>query len=179
MAPATATPPARDEMFEIRDARVIFKNFSGREEQFNKEGDRNFSLVLTKEDADMLAARGFNVKSRPPREEGDDPLYYLKINVKFDTKGRPPRVVMVNTKNKVGLDSGTATLLDMGRITHADVRFRAWNYDPGKYSAYLVTGFFNMEEDELEDRYSDLPEQGISSSGSARPSNVSFNEFDD
>ena len=42
---------------EINDARIIWKNFSGRGDRFNREGDRNFDLVIpTQEDCEMLQA---------------------------------------------------------------------------------------------------------------------------
>lgn len=167
-----ADQPSRDENIEIKDARVIFKNFEGKEDKYNTKGNRNFCIVLSQSEADQLSAAGWNVKTRPPREPGDDPLYYLKINLKFETLGRPPRVVMVNSRNKVRLDADSAILLDMGRVVTADVRFRPYQYDPGKYSAYLVTGFFVMEEDTLEERYSDLPEQGMVASGRTQDAGV-------
>lgn len=148
----------------IKDAQIVFRNFSGREDKYNRAGARNFCLVLTPEEAEELRSQGWNVKTRPPRDEHDDDFHYLKINVQFATRGRPPRVVMVTAKNKTRLDEDTVDLLDSAEIKFVDVRFRPYEYEDGKYSAYLVTMFANIVEDELEERYSDIPEQGMSTS---------------
>lgn len=34
-------------VLQINDARIIFKNFKGEGSKFNKEGDRNFALLIT------------------------------------------------------------------------------------------------------------------------------------
>lgn len=36
----------------MENARLIFRNFEGREEQYNRKGDRNFGLVI--EDAEVV-----------------------------------------------------------------------------------------------------------------------------
>ena len=66
---------------EINDARIIWKNFTGRGDRFNREGDRNFHLVIpTQEDCNLLLSDknkygdSWNVKIKPPREEGDVPF---------------------------------------------------------------------------------------------------------
>ena len=158
----------------IQDARVVFKNFRGLEDKYNRKGARNFSVVLDDEQADRLKRQGFNVRSRDGREEGDPQFHTLKINVQFATRGRPPRVVMVSSRNKTPIDEGLIDILDDAEITTVDVRFRPYEYEDGKFSAYLVTLFANIIEDELETRYEDIPYQG-----QTRGSAVSFESFDE
>ena len=65
-------------ILQIDDARIIFRNFSGEPSKFNRAGDRNFAVVIPEQDiADALINDGWNVKIKPPREEGDTPFMYL------------------------------------------------------------------------------------------------------
>ena len=63
------------DILQINNARIVYKNFSGKPSAFNREGDRNFSLVIPNiEIADALKDKGWNIKIKPPREEGDEPF---------------------------------------------------------------------------------------------------------
>ena len=71
------------EILQIDGARIIFRNFSGAATQYNREGERNFSLVIEDENvANALIEEGWNVKIKAPREEGDIPFMHLPIKVK-------------------------------------------------------------------------------------------------
>lgn len=150
----------KNDTIEILGARTIFRNFMGKGDDYNREGARNFGVVLSKEQAEELSAIGWNVKQRPPREENEDPLYYLKMNLQFQTRGTPPRVVMVGSKSKTPLSEATIDTLDHMVVKTVDVRFRAYEYSPGKFSAYVVTLFAVIEEDDIEMRYADIPTAG-------------------
>ena len=68
----------------IENAKIIFRNFSGEQSQYNRAGDRNFCVVLTDMNlVEQLKADGWNVKERPPREEGDEPFCYMQVKVAF------------------------------------------------------------------------------------------------
>ena len=72
-------------ILQINGARIIFKNFEGRGDRFNREGDRNFAMIIPhEEDANTLQEAGWNVKIKPPREDGDEPFMYLPVKVKFN-----------------------------------------------------------------------------------------------
>ena len=50
-------------ILQIDDATIIFKNFEGRGDKFNREGDRNFSLLIDNpKTADAMVKEGWNVR---------------------------------------------------------------------------------------------------------------------
>ena len=48
--------------FMVEDARLIFKNFKGKEGPYNKEGDMNFAVVLDEKTAEQMLKDGWNVR---------------------------------------------------------------------------------------------------------------------
>ena len=138
----------------IEGARIIFRNFKGEATQFNRAGDRNFCVVLDKETADNLAADGWNVKVRPPREEGDDELIYLKVKVSFGNY--PPVIKMVTSKGATALDEETVMMLDTAAIENVDLIISPYEYEVnGKHgiSAYLKKMYVTIQEDDLDKKY--------------------------
>ena len=148
-------PEQKDITFQIDDAHIRFRNFSGAKTKFNPEGNRNFCVDIPLDAVEPLVADGWNVKYLDPREEGDEPMPYMQIKVKFDFK--PPRVVLVKSNGQVNLTEDMVSILDFADLRKIDIIVRGFWYDVnGKqgYSAYLKTMFATIEEDELERRYS-------------------------
>ncbi len=44
--------------FMVEDARLIFRNFAGKEGQYNREGDRNFAVILPDDVAEQMEKDG-------------------------------------------------------------------------------------------------------------------------
>ena len=102
---------APNDILQINDARIIYRNFSGAPSKFNREGDRDFSVVIPEQDmADALMERGWNVKIKPPRDEDDAPLMYLKVKVKFTEFG--PNVYLDTNGKRNKLDEETIGMID-------------------------------------------------------------------
>ena len=102
---------APNDILQINDARIIYRNFSGAPSKFNREGDRDFSVVIPEQDmADALMERGWNVKIKPPRDEDDAPLMYLKVKVKFTEFG--PNVYLDTKGKRNKLDEETIGMID-------------------------------------------------------------------
>lgn len=146
-------------ILQIDDARIIYRNFSGVGGKFNREGDRNFAVVIPdQETADALIAEGWNVKIKPPREDGDSPFMYLPVKVKFNERG--PACYLVTGTRMNRLDEHTVSCLDDVDISSVDMDVRPydWNVN-GKdgRTAYLqsikvtqqIDRFAAEQEDEL------------------------------
>lgn len=115
-------------ILQIDDARIIYRNFSGEGSKFNREGDRNFSLIIPDQElADKLVAQGWNVKIREPREEGDDPFIHLPVKVKFNDRG--PNVYLQSGGRRVKLDEESISCLDNVDIVNVDMDIRPYDWE--------------------------------------------------
>ena len=151
----------------LENCRVIFRNFSGAAGKYNREGDRSFCAVLDEEQARRISADGWNVRTLPPREEGDEPLYYLPVKVKYKCvpnltieetykRGINPGLFIVTRRRKTLLDEQTVGQLDHADIRTADLIIRPYNWEVnGKtgVSAYIKTMYVTIDEDEFADKY--------------------------
>ena len=145
---------------QIDDARIIYRNFAGAPSKFNREGDRNFAVGIEDQDiAEALTEKGWNVKIKPPREEGDEPFMFLPVKVKFNDRG--PKVYLQNSlggRNRVTLDEDTVGILDNVDITNVDLDIRPYDWDvQGKTgrTAYLQSICVTQEVDRFLDRYAE------------------------
>ena len=143
--------------FIVEDGELMggpYRNFSGREGMYNREGDRSFCLILDPVTADTLAADGWRVKIREGREEGDQPTAYISIKVKYGN--RSPNVVMITSEGRTHLDESNVEILDWADIQKVDVMCRAYHWehngDTG-ISAYLKSLYVTIDEDPLERKY--------------------------
>ena len=145
----------------MENVRIVFRNFKGKEGMYNREGDRNFAVLLDERTAKAMAEDGWNVKHLKAREEGDEEQAYLQVSVNF--KGRPPRIVMITSRGRTDLGEDECELLDWADIRQVDLIVRPYDWSVnGKTGtkAYLKSLFVTIEEDELELKYAsmdDLP----------------------
>lgn len=140
--------------FMIEDARLVFRNFSGKEGQYNREGDRNFSVILDQNVAEQMLKDGWNVKYLDSREEGEPDTPYIQVSVNF--KNRPPRIVMITSTARTNLTEESVAALDWAEIRIADLIARGYDWvvgDKAGTKAYLQSLFVTIEEDALERKY--------------------------
>lgn len=147
----------RDDAILVDGARITYKNFRGVGGPFNREGDRNFALIIPNmETADALRERGYNVKIKESREEGGEPFIYLPVKVKYGEKdGRKwgPTARLITGDNVNELDDETIGILDNIKIRNVDLDIIPydWNLATGKSgrSAYLSLIEVTQEVDRL------------------------------
>lgn len=115
-------------ILQIDDARIVYRNFSGVGSKFNREGDRNFAVVIPDEDLAMrLKDEGWNIKIKDPRDEGDSPFMYLPVKIKFNDRG--PIFHLRTGKNQIKLDEESISCLDRIDILCVDLDIRPFDWD--------------------------------------------------
>ena len=116
------------DILQIDEARIVYRNLSGRGDKYNREGDRNFAVLIPNEDiARELLDRGWNVKIKPPREEGDEPFIFLPVKVKFNDRG--PNVYLRTGRIQNRLDEESVSCLDNIDIVSVDLDIRPFDWD--------------------------------------------------
>ena len=144
-------------ILQIDEARIIYRNFSGAPSKFNREGDRNFAVVINDEEIkDALIEEGWNVKIKAPREEGDEPFMYLPVKVKFNERG--PKVYLKSGKATNRLDEESIDCLDHVDIVSVDMDIRPYDWEvQGKTgrTAYLQSIWVTQEVDRFADRFAE------------------------
>lgn len=116
------------DILQIDDARIVYRNFSGTGSKFNREGDRNFAVVIPDQDVvDELVNRGWNVKIKPPRDEDDTPFMFLPVKIKFNERG--PKVYLQSGDKMVELDEESIDCLDDVDILSVDLDIRPYDWE--------------------------------------------------
>lgn len=143
------------------DARIVFRNFEGNEGRYNRAGDRNFALVIDNpEVCDILTDEGWNVKIRPPREDGDDPFCYLPVSVSYRYERLAPKVWTHTRRANNLLTEETVGNLDYAELAVVDliINPRHWIDDAtgeDKIKAYLMEMHATLVEDYFADKYAE------------------------
>lgn len=149
----------KGEVFSIENAKIVFRNFSGKEGRFNPAGRRNFSVLLAPDFAQQLLAQGWNVKFLNPREDGDIPQAHLSVRVAYNAY--PPKIILITSRGKTVLNEEDVNILDWAEIANADLIIRPYTWEvQGKQgiSAYLKAAYITIVEDEFERKYADCPD---------------------
>ena len=147
----------------IENAKIGFRNFEGREGLYNKQGDREFAVYLSEEDAIALEKEGWNIKwpkIRPDdNDEEDTRSPFLKVSVGFDFC---PATIYTVTNSANGEQNITllrpeeAGMLDWAEIENVDLVIRPYEWTvSGKtgIKAYLKAGYFTLITDDFAKKY--------------------------
>ena len=147
----------KDDSFQVDDAKITFRNFAGAPSQYNREGDRNFVLVIPDEDiAEQLTERGYNVKVKPPRDEEDTKFIYLPIKLKFNTRG--PRIYLRTGNAHAIINEDIAIMLDDIDIQSVSMDVRPYDWELGNKTgraAYLSAMEVTQNIDRFAARYAE------------------------
>lgn len=143
----------------LEDVDIIFRNFAGKEGQYNRAGDRNFAVKLDPDVAIRMEADGWNIKSLKARDEDEMAQAYLPVSVSY--KNRPPKVVMITSRGRNPISEDMIEMLDWVDIKTVDLIVNPYEWVVnGKtgVKAYLQTLFITIDEDPLELKYNSLPD---------------------
>ena len=174
--PARNEGSRNDGTLIMEDARIVFRNFAGAEGMYNREGDRNFCVLLEDDLAADMLKDGWNIKRLKPREGEEQGTAYIQVSVGF--KGRPPRMVMITSRGRVELGEEECILLDWADIDKVDLIIRPYHWNVNGRTgvkAYLKSIFVVIHEDYLELKYADVP---VAELESAKPIQIEANQID-
>ena len=127
---------AYNDVLEIDDCQIMFRNFKGEETQFNRKGDRNFAVILDEEGYNYLKDSKWNVK----------------VKVKLEGY-RPPIVYIQSMGNTTVLDNENIGMLDEIGIKNVKLDVRSYDWEVNNKSgraAYLKSIFVVKDTDRFE-----------------------------
>lgn len=149
----------------LEDVRILFRNFSGEEGQYNRKGDRNFAVALPEDIANAMLDEGWNVKRLRPREGDEIGTAYVSVAINYSN--RPPMIYLVTKRMgkeiKVLMPEDQLDALDWIDIAYADVTLNPFQWEVNGNSgvkAYLKTLVVTQEVDELLAKYDHIQEVG-------------------
>lgn len=147
-------------LLTIENAKIIFRNFSGKKSEYNRAGDRNFAVIIEdKNTAKNLTKDGWNVKQLKPREDETDPPYYISVAVRYGT--RPPKIFLVTGRKTTLMSEENVNTLDYAEIVNVDLTINPYPWEAnGKrgVKAYLNTMYVTIEDDPFRAKYESLSE---------------------
>lgn len=155
---------ANDGTVLIEGGRMVYRNFAGKETQYNREGDRNFGIVIPEALAQQMLEDGWNAKQFKPREddeEGTELEWWLPVKLGFG-KGRPPRVVVITERGRTNIGEAEVEMLDWADVKNVDLIVRPYSWSvrgENGISAYCQSLYVTIEEDPLERKYAELDAQ--------------------
>lgn len=150
----------------LENVRILFRNFSGEEGQYNRKGDRNFAVALDEDVAEEMEKDGWNVKRLKPREDEKIGTAYVQCAINYTN--RPPAIYLITHKMgkeiMVLMPEDQLDALDWIDIAKADISLNpySWSHPSGNsgIKAYVKSLYITQQVDPLMERYEHIPEVG-------------------
>ena len=156
--------------YAVDNAKIIWTNFSGRGNSYNRDGKRNFNFIFPDPElAQKFALLEYNVKHRSVRDGFDgDEFDFLKVDISYETdKGQPieeinpewyPRIYLLDDNNyATEIFKDNLGELDGKFIIDSYFEFRPypWKMKNGKSgtAAKLKRLFLKIKKDPLAGRF--------------------------
>ena len=145
----------------IENAKIAFRNFSGKKGKYNPAGRRNFCILFDPDDPNIsrMLEDGWNIRYLNPRNPDEQPRPCLQVAVNY--ANMPPKIVLINSSGKTVLDEDSLSILDWAEIANVDCVIRASRWEVNGRTgvkAYLKSMYITIVEDEFEEKYRDVPE---------------------
>ena len=137
----------------IYNAKLMFRNFSGEEAQYNPKGNRNFCIFLEDDVAKQLEADGWTIRWLDSKED-EPPQGMISVKVAFGNF--PPNIVLISEGRQSKLTEENVNILDWAEIVTCDVILSPYTWNVRGQSgvkAYLKSMFATLRVDELAKKY--------------------------
>ena len=138
---------------------IIYRNFSGKQTQFNRNGNMKFSIVIDPAMAPKLQQEGWNVKVKPSKNDENEMFCTLEVRVRFDLSFAKPKIKQATAHSSVMLNENNIKNLDDAEIETAKVVLRqyAWTNPSGEHgiSAQLSEMYVKLQEGVLEELWAE------------------------
>ena len=144
----------------LKNSNIIYRNFSGRTSQYNKNGDLKFTIVIPDPDiAQKLANDGWNIKIKPSKNDDERPFCTLDVRVRMDLTWAKPKIKQFTHKGSVTITEDNIGNFDDAEFETADIVLRQylWTNPKGEsgVSAQLSEMYVKIAEGELESKWAE------------------------
>lgn len=147
-----------NQIINLENVDIGFRNFEGREGPYNKAGERSFAVFLDMETAKDLADKGWNIKF-PKETEKIDPDQdsrnpYLQVSLGFEHF--PANVFLISNGRPTKLTEHEVAMLDWAELELVDLVIRPYEWTvrgTTGIKAYLKSGYFTIVTDQFAEKY--------------------------
>lgn len=156
----TALEGNRLKIENLTNRHIIYRNFSGKPSQYNKNGDRKFTIVIDDpENAQRVASYGWNVKAKPSKNDGEEPFCTLEVKVRLDLEWARPKIKQFTRNASIWITEDNIGNFDDVEFERVDIVLRqyAWKNMKGEagVSAQLGEMYAKIAEGVLEAKWAE------------------------